>query len=136
MELTFDRGTILVKGDIRVPNSTWDERSKSFRAMALYYKDIIDFLKTSGFDFRDYVLDLIPCPELQSSVVLRDYQKQALDAWIANGKRGIIVLPTGSGKTLVGIKAISLLNTPTISSSSNSRSGGSVALQAEERVQN
>jgi superfamily II helicase len=39
-------------------------------------------------------------------VVLRDYQNQALDAWIANGNRGIIVLPTGSGKTLVGIKAI------------------------------
>ncbi len=114
MELTFDRGTILVKGDIRVPNSTWDERSKSFRAMALYYKEIIDFLKTSGFDFADNVLDLTPCPELQSSVVLRDYQKQAIDAWTTNDKRGIIVLPTGSGKTLVGINAISLLNTPTL----------------------
>jgi superfamily II DNA or RNA helicase len=114
MKLTFDRGTILVRGDIRVPNSTWDERSKASRAMALSYKDIIDFLKKSGFDFRDDVLDLIPCPELQSSVVLRDYQKQALDAWTANGNRGIIVLPTGSGKTLVGIKAISLLNTPTL----------------------
>ena len=114
MKLTFDHGTILIEGDIRVPNSTWDERSKSFRAMALYYKDIIDFLKTSGFDFRDDVLDLVPCPELQSSVVLRDYQKQALDAWIANDKRGTIVLPTGSGKTIIGIKAISLLNTSTL----------------------
>jgi superfamily II DNA or RNA helicase len=114
MKLTFDHGTILIEGDIRVPNSTWDERSKSFRAMALYYKDIIDFLKTSGFDFRDDVLDLVPCPELQSSVVLRDYQKQAMDAWIANDKRGIIVLPTGSGKTIIGIKAISLLNTSTL----------------------
>ena len=114
MELTFDHGTVLVKGDIRVPNSTWDERFRSYRAMALYYKDIVDFLKTSGFDLTDSVLDLIPCPELQSSVVLRDYQKQALDAWIANGNRGIIVLPTGSGKTLVGIEAISLLNTPTL----------------------
>jgi superfamily II DNA or RNA helicase len=45
---------------------------------------------------------------------LRDYQNQALNAWIANGNRGVIVLPTGSGKTLVGIKAISLLNTPTL----------------------
>jgi superfamily II DNA or RNA helicase len=45
---------------------------------------------------------------------LRDYQNQALEAWIANGNWGIIVLPTGSGKTLVGIKAISLLNTPTL----------------------
>ncbi|MGD0952729.1 MAG: DEAD/DEAH box helicase family protein [Methanotrichaceae archaeon] len=114
MKLTFDHGTILIEGDIRVPNSTWDERSKSFRAMALYYNDIIDFLKTSGFDFRDDVLDLVPCPELQSSVVLRDYQKQAMDAWIANDKRGIVVLPTGSGKTIIGIKAISLLNTSTL----------------------
>jgi superfamily II DNA or RNA helicase len=114
MELTFDRGTVLVKGDTRVPNSTWDERSKSFRTLALYYKDIIDFMKASGFDFTDNVLDLMPCPELQSSVVLRDYQTQSLDAWIANGKRGVIVLPTGSGKTLVGINAISLLNTPTL----------------------
>jgi superfamily II DNA or RNA helicase len=114
MELTFDRGTILVSGDIRVPNSAWDERSRAFRAMALHYRDIIDFLKVSGFDFRDNVLDLVPCSELHSSIVLRNYQNQALDAWIASGNRGIIVLPTGSGKTLVGIKAISLLNTPTI----------------------
>ena len=114
MKLTFDKGTIQIQGDVRVPNSTWDERSKTFRAMALQYRDIIDFLNTSGFDFRDNVLDLLPCPELQSSVVLRDYQNQALDAWTANGNRGIIVLPTGSGKTLVGIKAISLLNTPTL----------------------
>jgi superfamily II DNA or RNA helicase len=114
MKLTFDRGTILVRGDIRVPNSSWDDRSKSYRAMALYYKDIIDFLKLSGLDFEDEVLDLIPCPELQSDVILRDYQRQSLDAWIANDKRGIVVLPTGSGKTVIGIKAISSLNTPTI----------------------
>jgi superfamily II DNA or RNA helicase len=83
--------------------------------MALYCQDIMDFLKRSGFDFWDDVPDLISCPELQSNnVVLRDYQNQALDAWIANGSRGIIVLPTGSGRTLVGIKAISLLNTPAL----------------------
>jgi superfamily II DNA or RNA helicase len=56
----------------------------------------------------------MPCPKLQSSVVLRDYQKQAMDAWIANDNRGVVVLPTGSGKTIIGIKAISLLDTPTI----------------------
>ena len=114
MKLTFEKGTIQIQGDIRVPNSTWDDRTKTFRAMALYYRDIIDFLQKSGFDFRDDVLNLLPCPELQSSVVLRDYQNQALDAWTANGNRGIIVLATGSGKTVIGIKAISLLNTPTL----------------------
>lgn len=114
MELTFNRGTILVRGDVRIPNSTWDERSKRFRAMALHYRDIVDYLNNSKIGFTDNVLDLIPCPELQSNITLRDYQKQALDAWILNSKRGVIVLPTGSGKTVIGIKAISLLNTPTI----------------------
>lgn len=114
MELTFNRGTILVRGDVRIPNSIWDERSKRFRAMALHYRDITDYLKNSGINYTDNVLDLIPCPELQSTITLRDYQKQALDAWILNNKRGVIVLPTGSGKTVIGINAISLLNTPTI----------------------
>ncbi len=114
MELAFSRGTIIIRGDIRVPNSTWDERSRTFRAVALHYRDIIDYLKASGMDFKDNVLDLIPCPELRTGIVLRDYQQQALEAWKAGGRRGVIVLPTGSGKTFIGIKAISLLNTPTI----------------------
>jgi len=114
MELYFSRGTITIKGDIRVPNSSWDERSRTFRAMGMHYKDIIDYLKASGMDFKDNVLDLIPCPELQSSVVLRDYQQQALDAWTASGRRGVIVLPTGSGKTIIGMKAISMLNAPSL----------------------
>ena len=114
MDLTFNRGTITVHGDVRIPNSIWDDRSKTFKAMALYYKDIIDYLNNSGIDFTDNVLDLLPCPELQSKIILRDYQKQTLDAWTLNDKRGVLVLPTGSGKTVIGIKAISLLNTPTI----------------------
>ena len=73
MKLTFNRGTIQIQGDVRVPNSTWDERSRSYRAMALYYRDILDFLKRSGFDFDDEVLDLLPCPEPHSSAVSAAY---------------------------------------------------------------
>lgn len=114
MQLTFNRGTIAISGDMRIPHSTWDERSGTFKAMALHYKDIIDYLKNSGIEFTDNVLDLLPCPDLHSNIILRDYQKQALDAWILNGQRGVLVLPTGSGKTVIGMKAIFLLNTPTI----------------------
>jgi len=114
MDLSFNQGTIVIQGNARVPNSSWDERSGSFRAMALYYQDIIDHLNSSGIHYSDNVLDLVPCPELNSTMELRGYQKKSLDAWIRNNKRGVIVLPTGSGKTVVGINAISLLNTPTI----------------------
>ncbi|MCI4409182.1 MAG: DEAD/DEAH box helicase [Thermofilum sp.] len=37
---------------------------------------------------------------------LRDYQVEALDSWHKNGMRGIVVLPTGTGKTYLAIKAI------------------------------
>ncbi|MCY0868759.1 MAG: DEAD/DEAH box helicase [Desulfurococcus sp.] len=44
-------------------------------------------------------------PELRG-VELRDYQREALQKWIENKYQGIIALPTGSGKTLIGVAAI------------------------------
>lgn len=110
IHLYFDRGTIAVGGNVRVPNTAWDARSNCYRGQAMYYKDVIEYLKSSGLDFSDSVLDLVPCPNLQSKVELRDYQENALRAWIRAGYKGTIVLPTGSGKTVVAIKAISHLN--------------------------
>jgi len=121
IKISFKQGTILIKGNVRVPNSVWDERSESFRAPAMYYKDIINYLKDSGIDFEDSVLDLIPCPDLAAAyeasgkkLKLRDYQAEALISWGENEKRGVLVLPTGSGKTLTGIRAIAGCNTPAL----------------------
>jgi superfamily II DNA or RNA helicase len=36
----------------------------------------------------------------------REYQQAARDAWRAQGRRGSVVLPTGSGKTFLGLQAI------------------------------
>jgi len=109
VRLSYDKGSILVRGNVHVPNSRWDERSKCYRTLALYYGDISDYLE--DFDVEDNVLDLIPCPafKLKSRKKLRDYQKAAIEAWTLN-KRGVIVLPTGSGKTLVAVHVIAELN--------------------------
>lgn len=121
VKISFKQGTILIKGNIRVPNSVWDERSGSFRAPAMYYKDIINYLKDSGIGFEDSVLDLLPCPDLGAAydasgkkLELRDYQAEALISWGENEKRGVLVLPTGSGKTLTGVRAIAGCNTPAL----------------------
>ncbi len=45
---------------------------------------------------------------------LHDYQTEALDAWKQSGRRGSIVLPTGSGKTLVALHAISQVNSSAV----------------------
>lgn len=113
IRLSYDRGTILIHGG-RVPNAYWDSRSNAYRAMAIYYQDIVDYLRSSGMEFSDNVLDLVPCPVLSSDVKLRDYQEDALQAWLKAGKRGVIVLPTGAGKTIVALKAISVLREPTL----------------------
>ena len=36
----------------------------------------------------------------------RPYQREAVDRWLAAGRRGSVVLPTGAGKTLVALMAI------------------------------
>jgi len=40
------------------------------------------------------------------TIVLRDYQLEALMAWFRNDRKGIIELPTGTGKTYIGMKVL------------------------------
>lgn len=46
--------------------------------------------------------------------LLRPYQLEALQKWIQNGYRGVIQIPTGGGKTHIGLAAISHLKVPTV----------------------
>ncbi len=114
--LSYDRGTILIRGEAKVPHSTWDDRVRAFRAQALYYREIVEFLKESDLSaIEDDVEDLPPCPDLRcKGVTLRGYQKRALDSWDKAGRRGAIVLPTGAGKTVIAMKAMELVNKPAI----------------------
>ncbi|MGC1122493.1 MAG: DEAD/DEAH box helicase family protein [Candidatus Methanofastidiosia archaeon] len=113
MILQFYKGTIQIQGEYHIPNTTWDERSRTYRAQALYYKEIIIYLRESAIEYIDSVLNLVPCPELAFSVELRDYQQEALSRWLKD-KRGVIVLPTGAGKTYVALKAMEAANCATL----------------------
>ncbi len=114
IRLSYDKGTILIRGGVRVPNSHWDSRSNAYRVLAMHYKEVIDYLRRSDFEFADEVLDLIPSPLFSSNLKLRDYQSDALKAWIDSGRNGVIVLPTGAGKTILAIEAVARLNMPTL----------------------
>jgi len=114
LRIQYDKGTLLIRGDARVPNAYWDERSGAYRALASYYADIIDYLENSHVKYEDEALKLLPVPYLQPCTTLRDYQRDALDSWMQAGNRGTVVLPTGAGKTVVAVGAIGKLQTPTL----------------------
>jgi len=114
VRIKYDKGTLLILGDAQVPNSHWDARSGAYRALALHYADITDYLESSHINYVDEALELLPVPRLQFHASLRDYQADALDSWMLAGKRGTVVLPTGAGKTIVAVGAIGTLQTPSI----------------------
>ena len=109
--LTYENGTVRIEGaDLDLPYVETDPRSKTARAPAFRYADLFAALDERGVALDDRVLDASPL-DVASAYELRDYQEEALDAWRANGDRGVLELPTGSGKTVIGIGAIETLGT-------------------------
>ena len=110
MRLIFDRGTLVLRGNLAdaesLPAVLWDPRVRAWRAPACRHSELARELARRGVGFQDEVRPQlatpppIPCPEL------RPYQSGAVDAWERAGRRGIIVLPTGAGKTRAAIAAI------------------------------
>lgn len=107
VRLEYYRGTVVIRGDVYVPFATYD--GKAYRALAVKYRDIVEFLRRNGIRFEDRVMDPLPIPPLKLRRELRPYQSEAVEAWERAGRRGVIVMPTGSGKTLVGMKAMELV---------------------------
>jgi superfamily II DNA or RNA helicase len=112
VHLSFSDGTLLLDGWQRdqqpLPGVlVWDERVQRHRAKALHYADILRHLHAAKLPYQD---DARRYQELtlseRSPRALRPYQQQALDAWITARKRGVVVLPTGAGKSYVALRAI------------------------------
>jgi len=114
IHLRFDRGSLLIRGEVGTPYGRWDPRVGAFRAMALHYPEVLEYLDRSRLLYRDEVADPLPVPPLGSDVVLRPYQREALEAWLDAGRRGVIELPTGAGKTYIAVKAMERLRLATL----------------------
>jgi superfamily II DNA or RNA helicase len=112
--LTYEDGTIRVAGDAPdLPGVETDPRTGSGRAPAHRYPAVRDLLLARGDDVEDRVLDTDPLAA-SSPYELRDYQRAALDAWDDAGRRGVLELPTGSGKTVIGLGAVERVGEPTL----------------------
>ena len=112
--LWFDKGTLLLKGEVGTPYGKWDPRSGCYRLKASHYKDALEYFKESRIHYEDDVPNPPPLEQVKSNVELRTYQNKALDNWRRAGNRGVLVLPTAAGKTFIALKAIDLLRTQTL----------------------
>ncbi len=112
--LWFDKGTLLLKGEVGTPYGKWDPRSGCYRIKACHYKDVLDYFRESKIKIEDAAPNPPALEQLKGNVELRSYQSEALDKWRAAGNRGVLVLPTAAGKTFIALKAIDLLKTQTL----------------------
>jgi superfamily II DNA or RNA helicase len=110
MRLIFDRGTLVLRevppelDPGRLPGVLWDPRVGAFRAAAHRRASLTAALVADGVHV-DHEVEPTPV-EGWKHVELRPYQEAALAAWELGHRRGLVVLPTGSGKTRVAIAAM------------------------------
>ncbi len=92
----------------------YDDRTKQFRAKASSYREIILGLKKTGHTLKDNAANYkkIPLP-LKKPIHARPHQTSALDAWLQT-KKGVVVLPTGAGKTILAILAMTQIERSTL----------------------
>jgi superfamily II DNA or RNA helicase len=112
LKLRFDRGTILLiepphNLDLETaPGVLWDPRVGAHRAPASRLYALRAWLRQAQIEFEDVAPSAAPAPSLWSSADLRPYQEAAVSAWELAQRRGIVALPTGSGKTRAAIEVI------------------------------
>src|SRR5262245_7529662 len=112
LRLSFDQGTIVVEGlpegeDGGLPGLQFDHRTRQHRAPGLCYRPIVQELLRQKIPYldaaRDYQRKAWP---LRADKAAFPHQTEALEAWVKADKRGVVVLPTGTGKTYLANMAI------------------------------
>ena len=96
----IDNESSTVEDEVQEFNSLWDGTNS--------FVDIYDFKDA----INKSVLQIIAKRDANKSkktIVLRNYQEEAISAWTANGYKGFFVMATGTGKTWTAIYAADAL---------------------------
>ncbi len=114
LRLSFHGGTIRLEGlalgslPAGAPETClWDEREGLYRLPAVDYARLVLALRAAGVAYAD---EARAYRELALEPTIKHepfpYQREALDEWQKRRYRGVVVLPTGAGKTYVATLAI------------------------------
>jgi superfamily II DNA or RNA helicase len=119
MRIRFDRGTLVLEPEHagedprRIPGSAWDDELHAWRVPAEQLAVLKIRLADANVRISDETRTVGTSGEWQLPP-LRWYQDAALARWEQAGRRGVLALPTGSGKTLTAIAAIAKLAVSTL----------------------
>jgi superfamily II DNA or RNA helicase len=120
LRLLFDGGTLIAEGNFAnaepdLPGMKYDNRTRQFRAEAIWYRTIVEHIRKNKRPYTDGARAY----ELAAwrLLVAKDpfpHQVEGLEAWWSAGGRGVVVLPTGTGKTHLANMAIERAGRPTL----------------------
>lgn len=127
ISISFEQGTLLISNlqteheTLLSESITFDNRVDCWRAKALDYRYIVMTLHRQKIPYQDAAKEFEQI-ELNhvGEMTPRYYQQHALDAWWKGGGRGVVVMPTGSGKSFLAnlcmlkVKRSTLVVVPTI----------------------
>lgn len=95
----------------------YDRERRRYRIPYFAVPHLMKVAKKLGFkrivNKVDWVKREIPSPP-KVDVKLYRFQAQALNAWLDGGCRGVVVVPTGGGKTYIGLVALAYLSVPAL----------------------
>jgi superfamily II DNA or RNA helicase len=121
--LGYDRGTVTVSGGpdgfvySSLPGVVFDPRTSGHRAQGRHYRSIVETLIKSKIAYEDQARGWANEPtgwKLNEERTPRDYQLAAVSDWTKAGKRGVVVMPTGTGKTFAAFMCIEKIGRPTL----------------------
>ncbi len=119
--LSFDAGTLLVDfagretPDACYPFLKFDPRVSLWRGNASDYAAVLRILHAGSIPYEDHAksyqtLDLV----LHDGFPPMPHQRNALNAWREGKGRGVVVMPTGSGKSYLALLAILTIQRSTL----------------------
>lgn len=112
LQLEYDRGSLVLRGGNPAERGSlpaflaWDDRIAAHRCLAIHYRALVRHLLGQQRDYLDHARDYPDLPQSrQNGPEPYPFQREALQAW-GRGKRGVVELPTGSGKTRLALMAM------------------------------
>ncbi|WP_165228228.1 DEAD/DEAH box helicase family protein [Aquisphaera insulae] len=123
LRLVFDDGTLIVEGlaegqevELGLAGVKYDPRIRAHRAHSIFYRSLVEQLRRDGIPYIDHARGYDgPTPwKIQVAKEAFPHQVEGLAAWWKAGGRGVVVLPTGTGKTHLANMAIEKAGRPTL----------------------